>query len=91
MTSAKSKLQNDHRTVLYSVTRTFRITTCTMRFNSQVLGFTLVAMASLAKADFFANFFDGEPPRSLSFSVLPCCTIWEARVAGALADTYLLR
>jgi hypothetical protein len=44
-----------------------------MRFNSQVLGFTLVAMASLVKADFYANFFDGECllPRSFPHSQQP--------------------
>ncbi|GFZ42700.1 hypothetical protein JCM24511_00417 [Saitozyma sp. JCM 24511] len=31
-----------------------------MRINSSALGFALVAMASLVKADFYANFFDDD-------------------------------
>jgi hypothetical protein len=37
-----------------------------MKLSSPIIGITMVAMASLVKADWFANFFDGQWIDSLS-------------------------
>jgi hypothetical protein len=62
-----------------SCTPTFRITTCTMKFSSPIIGLTMVAMSSLVKADWFANFFDGQWIGSPSAPPSPDLADWFSR------------